>query len=79
VIGWLGLLADIEANEGRSEEALEHYRATLPTINLPMAVERQPRVASIKRYYLVHGGTEEHWLAWAAQSVDLASLLPPAR
>jgi hypothetical protein len=78
VVGWLEILADIEAGEGRSEKALEYYRATLPTIYLSMAVERQPRVAAIKRYYLANGGTEENWVAWAAQTVDLSSLLPPA-
>lgn len=64
---WLRRLGTVNVQEGRVEEALAHYQASLAgwhkeLLGKPYA---QPMLAPIKQYYLAHGGTEEKWPDWA--------------
>ena len=66
---WLRRLGNIDAIEGRVEEALAHYQASLGVIteeslSQPMV---QQRLAPIRQYYLAHGGTDAKWLEWATE------------
>ena len=54
---WSRRLGDADAAEGRSDDALLHYRASLAGCD-------QNGLASIKQYYLAHGGTEASWPVW---------------
>jgi thiol-disulfide isomerase/thioredoxin len=65
--GWLRRLAITDAQEGRVEDALAHYQASMAGWSrkgLAMP-EAQPMFAAVKQYYLAHGGTEEKWPDWA--------------
>jgi hypothetical protein len=64
---WLRRLGTVDVQEGRVEEALEHYQASLAgwhkeSLGKPYV---QAMLAPIKQYYLAHGGTEEKWPDWA--------------
>jgi thiol-disulfide isomerase/thioredoxin len=64
---WLLRLGTVDVQEGRVEEALAHYQASLAgwhkdSLGKPYA---QAMLAPIKQYYLAHGGTEQKWPEWA--------------
>jgi thiol-disulfide isomerase/thioredoxin len=64
---WLQRLGTVDVREGRVEEALAHYQASLAgwqkeSLGKPDA---QAMLAPIKQYYLAHGGTEQKWPEWA--------------
>jgi thiol-disulfide isomerase/thioredoxin len=62
---WTRILAQIDAREGRVEEALAHYQASLAGTRKENLESQPARVAPIKAYYLAHGGTEKAWPDWA--------------
>lgn len=65
--GWLRRLAQADGQQGRVEDALKHYQASMAGWNkMSLAMpEAQPMFAEVKSYYLTHGGTEEKWPDWA--------------
>jgi len=65
--GWLRRLAEADRQQGRVEDALKHYQASMAGWNkmILAAPGAQPMVAEAKSYYLAHGGTEDKWLDWA--------------
>ncbi len=69
---WLRRLGIVDAQEGRAEEALVHFQASLAgwhkdSLGKPYA---QTTLAPIKQYYLAHGGTEEGWPEWATAKAN---------
>ena len=70
--GWLRRLCTVDVQEGRVEEALAHYQASLAgwhkdSLGKPYA---QAMLAPIKQYYLAHGGTEQKWPEWATAKAN---------
>jgi thiol-disulfide isomerase/thioredoxin len=64
---WFRRLGDADAQDGNVESALSHYQKWFGAISketLERVAAREP-TASIRRYYLAHGGTPEKWLDWA--------------
>jgi thiol-disulfide isomerase/thioredoxin len=60
------------AIEGRPQEALAHYQATLGWSKERLAAAgSQPKVARINQYYLAHGATVEKWPEWASARTNL--------
>lgn len=71
---WLRRLGDADAQEGRVQDALIHYQASLAAFNKEKLAlpQFEPITAPIKRYYLAHGGAENDWPEWATKgSKDL--------
>jgi thiol-disulfide isomerase/thioredoxin len=69
---WLRRLGTVDVQEGRVEEALAHYQASLAgwhkeSLGKPYA---QATLAPIKQYYLAHGGTDEKWPEWATAKTN---------
>lgn len=62
---WTRILAQIDAQEGRVEEALANYQASLAGTRKENLDSQPAGLAPIKAYYLAHGGTEENWIDWA--------------
>jgi len=81
---WIRRLADVEAAEGRTRDALVHYQAALgiPKERIPEDLASEPRLAAIKQFYMSHGGTEKNWPEWASAKTDSANIsvgrTPPA-
>ncbi len=81
---WLRRLGTVDAQDGRVEEALAHYQASLAawdkeSLGKP---DEQVTLAPIKQYYLAHGGTEEKWPEWATAKTKVREVsnekIPPA-
>jgi thiol-disulfide isomerase/thioredoxin len=64
---WLRRLAQADRQQGRAEDALKDYQASMAGWNKMSLASpgAQPMVAEAKSYYLTHGGTEDKWLDWA--------------
>jgi thiol-disulfide isomerase/thioredoxin len=69
---WLRRLGTVDTQEGRVQEALAHYQASLAGWHKESLGKShaQPTLAPIKEYYLGHGGTEEEWPEWATAKAN---------
>jgi thiol-disulfide isomerase/thioredoxin len=69
---WLRRLGTVDAQEGRVQEALAHYQASLAGWHKESLRKSyaQPTLAPIKEYYLAHGGTEGKWPEWATAKAN---------
>ncbi len=71
-------LGRVAEKENRIEDALKLYQMSLT--GLPAQVLNAPEyveVASIKGFYLAHGGTDERWLEWAGAGGKTGTLPSP--
>ena len=81
---WLQRLGTVDVQEGRVEEALAHYQASLAGWHKDSlgSSYAQRTLAPIKQYYLAHGGTEEKWSEWATAKANSGEIpngrTPPA-
>ncbi len=76
---WFRRLGDADSQDGNVASALSHYQQWLGGISKEMlerVSDREP-TASIKRYYLAHGGTAEKWPDWAASKSPAKPRTPP--
>ena len=81
---WLRRLGTVDVQEGRVQEALAHYQASLAGWHKDSLGKSyaQTTLAPIKQYYLAHGGTEEKWPEWATAKANSGEIpngrTPPA-
>jgi thiol-disulfide isomerase/thioredoxin len=71
---WLRRLGNVDAQEGRVEDALSRYQASVSGMSkevLARAVPNWPQLMTVKQYYLAHGGTEAGWPDWATKDNKL--------